>query len=88
MKLVPQNGGFVIEATDLGPLLGLPPDQVQGLMAKGAITSRLEAGEGNDLGRFRVSFLYREQTLRLTVDAAGNLLSTARVTLAPQMTRR
>lgn len=87
MRLTPDNGGFVIEAEDLGPLLGIPADQVQTLMARGEITSLLEAGEGEDDGRFRLTFRHGGLSLRLTVNAEGEVLMKSRITRATPPTR-
>ncbi len=81
MKLTPQDGGFVIDAADLGPLLNLTPAEVPALMAAGEITRRFEEGREADAGRFRVTFLYRTKRLRLTVNAAGEVLAQSLITL-------
>jgi len=82
LRLAPAADGFTVEARDLGPLLGLDPADVQGLMRNGAITSRFERGEGTDAGRFRLSFFHDRRRLTLVVDAAGTVLSSATVTAA------
>lgn len=84
MKLTPQNGGFVIDAADLGPLLNLPPAEVPALMAAGKITNRFEEGRDADAGRFRVTFLYRNMRLRFTVNATGEVLAQSLITLPPK----
>ena len=81
MRLTPQDGGFVIDAADLGPLLNLPPAEVPALMAAGEITRRFEEGRESDTGRFRVTFLYRNKRLRLTVNATGEVLAQSLITL-------
>lgn len=80
MRLEPlPEGGFLIDAADLGPLLGIDPPRVPGLMREGAITRRFERGEGEDAGRFRLSFLYGGLTVRLVVAADGTVISRARI---------
>lgn len=79
MKLEPTETGFIVDAADLGPLLGLPPAEVPGLMRAGKITSLSETGQGTDAGRFRVTFRYGAIRLRFTVDAAGNILFQSRI---------
>lgn len=80
MHLEPRpEGGFTVDAEDLGPLLGLDPSLVPGLMQVGRITSRSETGEGEDLGRFRLTFRYGAITVRLVVTAEGELLHQSRI---------
>ncbi|TNC73279.1 DUF6522 family protein [Rubellimicrobium roseum] len=83
MRLEPRpEGGFTIDATDLGPLLGIDPPLVPGLLRDGRIQSRFERGEGEDEGRFRLTFLYRGVRLRLILDGEGTVLSRSRVMAA------
>src|SRR5690606_3683497 len=56
MKLEPMEGGFAIDAADLGQLLDRPAVEVQQLMRSGTLTSRFERGEGEDEGRNRLTF--------------------------------
>ncbi len=80
MRLDPlPEGGFVIDATDLGPLLGVEPARVPALMREGAITRRFERGEAEDTGRFRLTFLHDRVTVRLIVAADGMVISQARI---------
>ena len=80
MHLEPRSeGGFTIEAEALGPLLGVDPSLVPGLMRAGQITSRSETGEGEDVGRFRLTFLHGGVTVRLVVTAAGEVLQQSRI---------
>lgn len=84
MRLDPQpDGGFVIDAKDLGPLLGVDPSEVPRLMRDGLITRRFERGEGEDEGRFRLTFLHGATTLRLILDADGIVLERSRVLGSP-----
>lgn len=84
MRLVPiPEGGFMADAEDLGPLLGVEPARVPALMREGQITRRFERGEGEDLGRFRVTFLYGGVTLRLTISADGTVIRQSRIRGAP-----
>ena len=48
-----------------------------------AIKSRFERGEGEDEGRFRVTFLHGRTTVRLIVSADGTVLQQSRVRGAP-----
>lgn len=84
MRLDPlPNGGFLIDADDLGPLLGVDPPRVPALMREGAITRRFEKGLGEDEGRFRLTFLHDRVTVRLIVAADGTVISQARILGAP-----
>ncbi len=78
MRLEPTEDGFVIDAADLGPLLGLPPAEVPRLMREGQITTLSETGEGEDSGRFRVTFRHGAVRVRFTVDAEGRVLTQSR----------
>lgn len=80
MRLEPMSeGGFMINAEDLGPLLGVEPPRVPELMREGLITSRSERGEGDDEGRFRLTFWHKQTTLRLVVQADGTVIGQSRI---------
>jgi Family of unknown function (DUF6522) len=79
MKLEPTPDGFTIDASDLGPLLGLSPADVPGMMRQGLITCLSEKGQNADAGRFRVTFRYGVIRVRFTVDLAGNVLFQSRL---------
>ena len=75
MRLEPMpEGGFVVDAEDLGPLLDVEPLRVPELMREGRITSRSEHGEGEDDGRYRLTFWHERTTLRLVVQADGTVI--------------
>ena len=85
MRLEPTpEGGFVIDAEDLGPLLGLDLARVPDLMREGRITSRSEHGEGEDEGRFRITFRYADTIVRLILVADGTVIQQSRVLGAPR----
>ncbi len=77
MKIDMTSDQPMIDAADLGPLLGLEPSQVPEKMRSGDITSRFETGEGEDAGRVRLTFYHDSKRVRLTCDADGNVLSTS-----------
>lgn len=74
MRLELDENGVVVDAALLGPLLGVDPAKVQGLMRDGAITSRFEKGQGEDEGRFRVTFWHGVTRLQLTCAEDGTIL--------------
>lgn len=75
MKVHVTDKGITVDASDLGPLLGLEPAEVPEKMRSGEITSMHEAGSGEDAGRFRVTFWHNGQRLRLTCAEDGTVLS-------------
>jgi hypothetical protein len=80
MRLQPlENGGFEIEARDLGALLGLTEEEVRRRMEAGRITTRIERGLGEDEGRFRVTFTHDDGWVRLVLDAGGKVLKSSRI---------
>ncbi|MCX7560184.1 DUF6522 family protein [Sulfitobacter sp. F26204] len=78
MMISMTEGQPVIDAHDLGPLLGLEPAQVPVKMRSGEITSRFETGAQEDAGRFRLTFYHNGTRLRLTCAQDGSVLSTSR----------
>lgn len=83
MKIDLAGGKPTIDFVDLAVLLGVAPADVQEKMHSGEITSQFETGEGEDAGRFRLTFFYDAKRVRLTCDAEGTVLSTSR-TPAPR----
>ncbi len=79
MKVTMTDGQPVIDAHDLGPLLGLEPAQVPEKMRSGDITSKFETGVDDDEGRFRLTFYHDGKRIRLTCAADGTVLSTTRI---------
>lgn len=84
MKIDVSTDQPTIDAADLGPLLGLEPAQVPQKMRDGEITSRFETGEGEDAGRFRLTFYHDDKRVRLTCGADGTVLSTIRTPVIPR----
>lgn len=81
MADITRNGeDFTVEAKIIAEGLDLPEHAIARAMSSGAITTRFERGEGEDAGRYRLSFFHRDKVLRLTVDEAGTILSRARFT--------
>lgn len=84
MKIDMTTDQPTIDAVDLGPLLGLAPADVPEKMRSGDITSRYEIGEGDDAGRFRLTFYHAGKRVRLTCDVDGTVLSSSRTSVGPR----
>ncbi|MFG6621000.1 DUF6522 family protein [Sulfitobacter sp. 1A05707] len=84
IKIEIVDGQPVIDAVDLGSLLGLEPAAVQDGMRRGEITSRYETGQNEDAGRFRLTFFYAGTKLRLTCAKDGTVISRSKATVAPR----
>ncbi|MFD2741157.1 DUF6522 family protein [Sulfitobacter aestuarii] len=80
MKIQMQEGQPVIDAADLGPLLGLEPAAVHEGMRRGEIISRYETGQDEDAGRFRLTFFYVGTRVRLTCAEDGTVISRSKTT--------
>lgn len=88
MQLEATEDGYQIDAVDLGPLLGIPAEDVQRLMLEGRISSLSEKGQGDDRGRHRITFRHGGTRVRLTVNDDGEVLLRTRTTVAPQLRAR
>lgn len=69
-----EGEGFTIPASLLTEAFGLTEAEVRDAMRAGVLTSRCEAGLDADAGTWRLTFLFRGWTLRLTVDDGGKVL--------------
>ena len=78
MKIDIVNDQPMIDAKDLGPLLGLDPAEVQSKMRQGEITSKYEIGQDDDAGRFRLTFYHSGKKVRLTCAEDGVVVSQIR----------
>lgn len=78
MRIDVQNGHPTIKALDLADMPGLPPDELRERMRDGRITSRPEAGEGEDAGKMRLNFFHDGTRARLTFSKDGTVLKTLR----------
>lgn len=78
MSDVARDGeGFVVDATVLAAAFGRPAPEIRAAMQDGRITSRCEAGSGEDAGRWRLTFYHEGRAFRLTVTAEGAILKRA-----------
>lgn len=64
-----------VEAAAIASGLGIDAGQVPALMRRGEITSVCETGIGEDEGRRRLTFFFRNTRLSLVIDEAGRLLA-------------
>ncbi|MTE01074.1 hypothetical protein GIY56_12285 [Paracoccus sp. YIM 132242] len=71
----------VIAAAEIAPLLELDVPAFQGLMRSGGIRSTVERGEGQDAGRFRLTFQSPRWRVRLTCNGDGEVLTLTRLRL-------
>ena len=55
--------------------LKLPVEQFMAEMRRGIVYSLSERGIGEDEGRFRVTFRYRDRQFRIVVTATGEVVS-------------
>ncbi|MAW85521.1 MAG: hypothetical protein CMJ42_03210 [Phyllobacteriaceae bacterium] len=53
----------------------LPVEEIRSLMRDGRITSKTEAGAGEDQGRWRITFYHGERALRLVLNPAHTIRS-------------
>ncbi len=75
MTRVERDGeGFVVDASLVAEILGLDVARVREGMQTGAITTMCEAGQGEDAGRWRLTFLHDGAACRLVIDAGGTVL--------------
>ncbi|MGM0583655.1 MAG: DUF6522 family protein [Pseudomonadota bacterium] len=82
MRLEPEEGGFAIDGADLAALFGADEATIRREMGEGRITTRVEKGEDEDAGAWRVTFRRGGERVRLTVDDAGRELRRSRVSWA------
>jgi Family of unknown function (DUF6522) len=79
MNQIERDGaGFVIPAALLAKAFMMTEDAVRLAMRDGTLTSRCEAGEGADAGRWRLTFRHGGWACRFTLDATGKILTTSR----------
>ena len=75
------QGRPVIEAAEIARLLELDASVFQDLMRSGSIKSTIEQGEGDDAGKFRLTFQSPRWRVRLTCKDDGEVLTLTRVRL-------
>lgn len=70
-----QNGTFDVDAGIIGRGLGLEAERIPVMMRSGEISSRTERGEGEDAGRYRLTFFHGNDRFQLIVDENGRILA-------------
>ena len=69
------EGAVEVDAALIAHGLKLPVAQLMAEMRRGLVYSTNERGIGEDDGRFRLTFCYRERVFRLVVTATGDVIS-------------
>ncbi|MDX5360031.1 MAG: DUF6522 family protein [Alphaproteobacteria bacterium] len=78
MTLLERDGDtFIVDARAVADGLGLAADDLPRLVREGAVTTRCEAGVGEDAGRWRITFVHAGRACRLTVDSEGRIVRRA-----------
>ena len=72
-----ENGVFDVDAHIIGRGLGLPPERIPSMMRDGEISSRSERGEGEDAGRYRLTFFHKKDRFHVVVDESGRILDSS-----------
>jgi len=72
--IVFEHGDVQVDASIIAEGLRLAPALVQPLMRRGRIASRLERGEDEDAGRYRLTFMHGRRQLTLVLDETGQVL--------------
>ena len=60
--------GFVVDAKLVAGKLGLSPDVFWREMKRGIVYGVIERGEGDDVGRTRLTFRYRARSWSMTLE--------------------
>ncbi|GHG33123.1 DUF6522 family protein [Paracoccus aerius] len=68
----------IVEAAEIAPLLELDVTSFQDLMRSGKIRNIVERGEGEDGGKFRLTFQSAQWRVRLTCGRDGEVLTVTR----------
>lgn len=69
-----EDGGPEIDAAVVARAMKLAVEYFLRQMRRGAIQGRVERGIGEDEGRYRLSFRYRDRELRMVVGDDGQII--------------
>jgi hypothetical protein len=78
-KISIEGEDLCVDAATLAAAFAITPGAVIAGLRNGSITTLTERGEGEDAGRWRLSFFHGNCRLRLIVDATGNILQRSRI---------
>jgi len=70
-----RDGSIIVPAERIAAALGLAPNVFMLKLRGGFVSQRTESGVGEDEGRHRVTFAYRNRTVIAIVDATGEVTS-------------
>ena len=68
-----------IDAALVAKGLRIEPEALRAALRDGSVTRTIERGEGEDAGRYRVTFYAPSRRLRLLFTASGEILQTSSV---------
>ena len=71
----PAEGAVEVDSPMVARGLKLPVEQFMAEMRRGIVYSLSERGIGEDEGRFRLTFRYRDRQFRIVVTATGEVVS-------------
>ncbi|MDO5705765.1 MAG: DUF6522 family protein [Paracoccus sp. (in: a-proteobacteria)] len=74
----PHTLPFTVDAAVPAAAFDLTQDEFRRLMRAGQIATRSERGEGEDAGRWRLTFQHGTRVCRLTVNDSGEILTQSR----------
>ena len=69
------EGAVEVDSPMVARGLKLPVEQFMAEMRRGIVYSLSERGSGEDEGRFRLTFRYRDRQFRIVVTATGEVVS-------------
>ena len=75
MATLEPDGSIVVPAERIAAALGLAPDLFMLKLRGGFVSQRTESGVGEDEGRHRVTFVYRDRRVVALIDATGEVTS-------------
>lgn len=78
-KISIEGEDLCVDAGTLAEAFEITPEVVMAGLRDGAITTLTERGEGEDAGRWRLSFFHGNRRLRLVVDDSGTVLQRSRI---------
>lgn len=68
-----ESGEFLLPAEMLAERFGWPTETLRGMMRRGLVSSRVERGEGEDAGRWRLSVRCGNRRWQAIVESDGSV---------------